>query len=178
MATLLASAGLAKALAVGGTILSGVGTVASGIGAKKEADYTASQLEAQATAERASAQREAIQERKQKDLVISRAKAVGASSGGGVDLNILGKIEEAGEYNALTALWEGEERARGAENQAAATRWGGKRAKLAGFIGAGSDVAAGLARIRQDYGPRRTVLDDGESFYDKYARRAQSPVIR
>ncbi len=150
MAALMAL-GIGKALAIGGTILSGVGTVAGGIAQNKAAKYEASQLEARATAERAAGQRDALRERQQKDLVLSRAKAVGASSGGGVDLVGRGKIEEQGEYNALTAMWEGEERARSAEDQAAATRWSGKQKKLAGFISAGS-----------------TLLTDGASFYEKY----------
>lgn len=167
--TTIKAAGLAKTMAVAGTVMSAVGTVTSGVAQNNAAKFEASQLEARATAERASAQREALQERKQKDMVISRAKAVGATSGGGVDLNLLGKIEEAGEYNALTAMWEGEERARGAESQAAATRWSGKRAKLAGFIGAASTAAGDYARISHDYSRPRTAMDDSDSFYEKYA---------
>lgn len=152
MAALMATmGGLGKVLSLSGTILGGVGTVAGGAAANASAQYEAKQLEARATAERAAGQRDAMRERKQKELVISRAKAVGAASGGGVDLVGLGKIEEEGEYNALTAMWEGEERARGAEDQAAATRWSGKQAKRASFINAGA-----------------TILDGGASFMEKY----------
>lgn len=151
-ALLTAAGGLGKVAAIGGTILSGIGSIAAGNAANANAQYEARQLEQRATAERAAAQQESLKDRREKDLVLSRARAVGAASGGGIDINLMGKIEEEGERNALTALWEGEERARGAENQAAATRASGKRAKRAGFIGAGSTILTNTSTLLEKYG--------------------------
>lgn len=153
--------GLGKTLAVGGTILSGAGQIAAGNSQNAAAKYEAKQLEARATAERAAAQRDAEKERRQKELVLSRARAVGAASGGGIDINLMGKIEEEGERNALLAMWEGEERARGAQDQAAATRWGGKMKKQGAYIGAmGSVLKVG-----------HTLLDNADmTMLEKYGR--------
>jgi len=142
---------VARNLAIGGTILSTIGQLQQAKAAQANAGFQAAQYEARANEERASAQRAAIEERRQKELAVSRARAVGAASGGGIDLSLLGDIEEDGELRAAAALYEGEERAKGMTNQAAAARFDGQNAKRAGMIG-----AAG------------TILKGGTSFFEKY----------
>lgn len=148
----LAGLTLAKGLAIGGTILSTVGAIQQGNAAQASANYQAQQLDAQAKTERAVAQRQANEERRQKELVISRARAVGAASGGGQDYDLLGDLEEEGEYRAATAMWEGEEAAKGRTNQANAARFEGKQAKKASRF-----KAAG------------TILGGATSFYDRFS---------
>jgi hypothetical protein len=75
------------------------------------------QLYRQAGAEQASSQRDSIAERKRGMLLKSRALAVAAASGGGVDdptvHKLLSDIGAQGEVNALSSLWEGDETAEG-----------------------------------------------------------------
>ena len=152
MAALIATVGgLGNVLALGGTIVSTLGAIQSGKAQNAAAEYQAQQLDAQGKTERAVSQREAQEERRQKELAISRARVVGAASAGGQDLALLGDIEEDGELRALSALWQGEEAAKGRKNQAAATRFEGKQAKKAGLI-------KGLG----------TLMDGGASFYENY----------
>ena len=84
------------------------------------------QLNRQAGAERATAQRDSIAERKRGLLLKSRALAVAASSGGGVDdptvHKLLADIGAQGEVNALSALWEGDEAAEGMEAEGRARK--------------------------------------------------------
>lgn len=64
----------------------------------------------------AASQRTALEERRQADLVASRALAVAAASGGGVSdptiVDILTRTKGEGAYRARVALYEGEARSR------------------------------------------------------------------
>ncbi len=142
---------LGKVAMVGGTLLSSAGAIQAGKQEQAAANYQAAQLEASGKAEMASSQRKALEERRRSDMAISRAKAVGAASGGGQDLNLIGAIEEEGTYNTLVAEWEGKERMSGRNAQAAASRVEGKNARKASVLKAGS-----------------TLLDGAYSFMDKY----------
>lgn len=143
---------VAPALMAGGTILGTVGAMQQGKAAQAAADHTALQLEAQGKTERAVAQREGLEQRKQANLISSRARAVGAASGGGLDLEAMGDIEEEGEYRTLTAIWEGEERAKGRQAQASAARVSGQNARKAGNIRAFGTTLSGGASLLDKYG--------------------------
>lgn len=125
-----------------------VGQIQQGKAANKAAQYQAKQLEVNAGQARASSQRVAQDRRRQAALLASRGQAVGASSGGVLDpstVNIISDIDAEGEYGALTALYQGEEVARGNIAQAGATRYGGKVAKKQGYydaIGTGGSFFA------------------------------------
>jgi len=148
----------AAALAIGGSIVSGVGQIQAGRAANVNAKFQAAQAQQQAGQERAAAQRVAIEERRKADLALSRGQAVLASSGGGTldptAMRLMGGIAQQGEYNALSALFQGEETARGLELSAAAKRMEGKQAKRAGMIGGISTIASGIgqAGLYQKYG--------------------------
>lgn len=142
-------------LAVAGSALSAGGSIIGANSEAKEMRREAAQLETQAGLERASSHREAIDRKREARLAVSRGIAVAAASGAGVDdptvVNLLARIEGEGEYRALSALYEGEETARGMEAEAAARRRGAKSTKKAGLIKAGS-----------------TILSAGSSMYDRY----------
>jgi hypothetical protein len=145
------------ALTVAGTALSAGGSIIGANAEAKELRSEAAQLEAQAGLERASSHRQAIEERRQARLAASRGLAVAAASGASADdptvVNALAGIEGEGEYRALTALYNGEEQARGMEAQAAANRRGAKSTKKAALFN-----AAG------------TVLSAGSTLYDRYGK--------
>ena len=160
---------VAALAAVGGSIVSGLGQMQAGRAANVSAKFQAAQAQQQAGQERATAQRAAIEERRKADLALSRGQAVLASSGGGTldptAMRLMGGIAQQGEYNALSALFQGEETARGLELGAAAKRMEGKQAKKAGMIGGISTIASGIGQagmsLNQKYGTSSTAMPSG-----------------
>lgn len=106
-------------------------------------NHQAAQARQNAGQERASSQRAAIAERKQGELIASRALALAAASGadtsGATMENLLGDIGAEGEFRALASLFEGEERALNLETQAALKVFEGNQERIAG------DVARSMA---------------------------------
>lgn len=97
---------------------------------RDQSEYAARSQEVQAGQERATAQREAMMKRRERDLVMSRARAVGASSSGDTldptALNLTGDLYETGEMNGLNALWSGDSLATTLESKAGLTRYEGE----------------------------------------------------
>lgn len=147
----------ATVLTVGSSVLSGLGQMQAGKAANANAKFQAAQMEQQAGQERASSQRAAIAERRRADIAMSNAQAAAAASGGGATdptvLNITGNLAKEGEYNALSALFEGEERARGLNLQATTTRMEGKQAKRQGMMAGISTIIGGGASAASKYSP-------------------------
>jgi hypothetical protein len=146
---------LAAGAAVAGTLLSATGSVLGGKATNKASKVEAAALRRQAGQTRASSQREAIEQRRDADLAQSRALALAAAGGGGASdptvVDIISDLEGEGEYRALTALFNGEEQARGLEDEALAARKAGKNAKTAGIIGGISTVLTGASSLAGKY---------------------------
>lgn len=133
---------------------------------KRAGKFEAAQYRQQAGQERATSQRQAIEERRASRIAQSRAIAVAAASGGGASdptvMNIVGNLAADGEYNALSALFSGEEAARGLENAAAGSIYEGQssanayRTRASAYRSAARNTAIG------------TALDGLSSFYEKY----------
>jgi len=166
--TAIKGAGLSTILSAAGTAVGAVGAIQGGKAQQASANYQAAQLEAAGKTERAIAQREAEEDRRQARLMQSRARAVGAASGGGIDLELAGDIAEEGEYRALTSIWEGEEAAKGRNAQAAAARFEGKQAKKAGYLRGASKAFSGAASLSDNLAPSKTILSNGQSLMEKY----------
>ena len=145
-------------LAVAGTALSAGGTILGANAEARELRKEAAQLDIRAGLERASSHRQAIDERRQARLAASRGLAVAAASGGGADdptvVNELAKIEGEGEFRALSALYSGEESARGTESEADAKRRAAKSTKKAGLIGAAGSVLSAGSSLYGRYGSK------------------------
>ena len=141
-----AAAAAVTAIVVGSAI-KGYSARAEGKAANNAATFEANQMQEQALEERASAQRDFLEQKRSAKLVESRALMLSAASGGAGDVtttNILGDINAEGEYRALTALFNGEERAIGLETDAVTRRYEGREARSAGNIRAiGSVFDAG-----------------------------------
>jgi hypothetical protein len=107
---------------------------------------------------RGSAQRAALEERRQADLVQSRALAVAAASGASASdkgmLDIYGDIGAEGEYRALSQLWEGDEMALGLQYGADIAEREGRAAMTSGLLKAGA-----------------TAFDQGSSMRKKYSSK-------
>lgn len=149
---------IATVASVGGSVLSGIGQIQAGKAANVSADFQAKQMEQRAGQERASSQRVAIEERRRAAIAGSNAQAAAAASGGGATdptvLNIQGGIAGQGEYNALSALFEGEEKGRGLELQATSARMEGKQAKRAGMVSGISTIIGGAGNaLMAKYSP-------------------------
>jgi len=145
-------------LGLAGTVLSTVSAVSQGRAANKQAQFEAEQMERNALSERASAQRAAMEERRKSRIMQSRVQAL--AGGSGMDpgvVNLMENLEGEGEYRALTARYEGEIRARGLTNQAAATRYSGSQAQTAGLLRGAGSLLSGAS-----------ILSGGTSLYEKY----------
>lgn len=130
-------------MAVAGTVLNMQGQRQAGAAAaeagraRQQADqYQAAQLEQNAGQAIASSQRQAMEERRRAQLLVSRGIAVAAAGGGGVQdptvTNIIGKIAEEGAYRAAVDLYQGEERARAMRMGAEAKMFEGEMAARGG----------------------------------------------
>jgi hypothetical protein len=163
------------ALVLGGisTAASMVGQINQGKAAKQAANYKAQQMEANAGQERAASQRGAIEQRRKAMLMQSRAQAVGAASGSLSDpstVNILGDLAGEGELGALTALYQGEARARGYEAEATTSRYEGNAAKKAGQAAA---IGTGLSFFGK-YGS--SMMGSGGGFDSSMPTSASNPA--
>ncbi len=147
---------LAVAALVASTAVSAAGTIASGNAARAAATNQAAQLNQQAGQERAASQRIAIQKRRDATLANSRVQAVSAASGGSatdstID-NITQNIAGQGEFNALTALYNGEERSRGLEMSASNAMLEGKQAHRSAVFSAGGTILNTASSLFSRYG--------------------------
>lgn len=149
---------MAEALLIAGTAVSAAGTLAGGAAEGAAADYSAAQHRQGATAEIATGSRQAAEARRESDMILSRARAVGASNGGGQDVQRMGELEQEGTYRVLSALYEGEERSKARGAQARAAKMEGRNARSAAFIDAASTIAGGGSSYLERY----------PSFLEKY----------
>lgn len=136
--------------------VSAVGQMQQGEAAQESANFQAAQQDQQAGQQRAIAQRQAIEQRRRSDVMQSRALAVAGASGAGVSdptvINELADIDRVGEFNALTALYQGEESATGLEMAADSARRTGVASQQAGRLQAGSTLIGGATSFGERYG--------------------------
>lgn len=130
------------AIKVGGSLLAASGARKAGKAQNVAAKYEAKQLASQANEAVAASQREAMEQRREANLVGSRALALAAASGGGASdpsvMKLLADLKGEGAYRSSVALYQGEERARQLRMGAAASRFSGQQAQAAGRLRATS----------------------------------------
>jgi len=124
------------ALAAGGTLMGGAAAADAGARGQQAQEFKAQQEEMAAQESRAGAQRAAMESRRKGTFLQSTLQARAAASGGGADdptvLNLGGDIAARSEYDALFDMYKGENRARGLEDQAMASRLTGDALKAEG----------------------------------------------
>lgn len=153
----MAQAMMAAQLA--GTAMSVVGSIEEGNQARRAANFQAAQAIQQAGQERATGQRAALEARREANLADSRAQAIAAAGGGGGDvgtINLRAAIRSEGDYNALRAMYQGEDKAVGLETAASAKKYEGQQAKRASVIravGQGLSGMGGNPSLMQKYAP-------------------------
>lgn len=158
--------GAGTALDVIGQIIGAQSHIQFGQQAREAAQFQADQMRQNAGQAQAASQRQAYNADIQTKLVMSRALAVAAASGGGASdptvVNTMARIASEGAYRKAVALYQGDEAARRMEMQAQATEYQGKETQansnLVGasqFLSAGTSLMRGMARgasLRQKYG--------------------------
>lgn len=141
-----------------------VGTLQAGKEASDLAGYQADQLRANASDAQAAGQRAAYNEDEKTKLVMSEALARAAASGGGASdptvVSILAKTASEGAYRRAVALYSGDSRAQGMEQQADVAEYQGKNAK----------VNAGLSAGAQLYGAGTTLMKAAASESSMFSR--------
>lgn len=154
-------AGLAlnpKTLMIASTVLSGVSSAAGGMAAGNAAESEAQQLIQRAKARRAEANARMREELRQGRLTRSRAQAVAAASGAGVDdptvQRVIADIDADANYRALMAMYQGSEEAIGYERAAKNRAREGRAARVGGLLGAATSVLSGVSTLRTRYGGR------------------------
>lgn len=142
---------------------------ANAVRKKAALDFEAAQLRVQAGQSVAAAQHAAREQRRQAELVQSRAIAVAAASGGGVSdptiVNMLGRIAGEGAYRAGLAIYEGEERARTLRMGAEARDFEGALA-----LQAGADAIEAGELQADAYGIQKgaSLFKGASSLFSKY----------
>ena len=141
---------LAMVATLAGTGLQAMGSLQQGRAQQAALNFEAEQHKRQAAEERAASQREAIEKRHEGELAMSRQVALASASGAGVVtpsiLDIYGETGQRSEYNAQTALYGGESRARGQLDEAAANRFKAKAAYKGSILEAGGQLFSGLGK--------------------------------
>lgn len=136
-------------MALAGTAMSAYGSIQQGKAQQEAANFEAAQMEQNAKAVTASGQQGALEQRRQTDIILSRAQAAAGASGfGSVDpdvLKIIGGITETGERNFQTELFNAGTQANQMKAQAGATRYEGEQTRRASQIQAGATVLSGAA---------------------------------
>jgi hypothetical protein len=145
-------AGLATIATLLGGVVSAVGTVASGMAEKRNADFEAKQLEMKGKEDLAASQREALDKKREAALVNSRAQALAAASGAGAGadaptiVKLMAETAGQGDYNARTVMYGGESRKRGLFDQAKGRRAQGRASLLGSVIGGFGSALGGVAK--------------------------------
>lgn len=149
-------------LAIASAVISAVGagvaaagTIAAGNAAKEGAYFKAAQEDQAGQEGRAASQRGAMEKRRQAGLIESKIQAGAAASGAGASdpgiVKLTSDVAGRGEYQALTDMYTGENRARGLSDVAMGDRMSGDAAKTG-----------------SEYKATATLLSGAGSFADRY----------
>lgn len=147
--------GTAAALSGAGAVTTAAGTLMAGGANKASADYRAEQLDMAATEARAAAQRQAFERRRTAKLTLSQLQARAAAFAGDASnpgiIKLGGDIASRGEYQALSELYLGENRARGLTDEATGSRVAGQAAQTGSYFSAAGSLASGFGSMLSTY---------------------------
>lgn len=146
---------------VASTALSAGSAYKQGKAADQMAEYEAAQIDANAERVAAAGIKRAEEQRRQKRIALSDARAAQASAGGSTTdagaLDQLGRIGSIFEYNAMEELYGASLDQQGLYNQVAARRTEGGIARRSGTMSALSTILSSAGSI---YGSRTNVPKD------------------
>lgn len=167
---------VATAATVGGNLVAGAGSLIGGemsaSGTEAAGDLKAQQLGMQATESRAAGQRQMFEQQRKAKLALSSLRARSAMTGNASDtdtIKLAGDIGNRGDYLALAEMYTGENRARGLEDEAAATLWSSKAKAKATRVGSYFSAASSILKGVGSYARGGTSLPSGKGGEDAYA---------
>lgn len=156
--------GAGTALSVMGNLNKAKAYSSMGTQQTQGAELEAQQFEANAKNAIGASQQGAYEQERQGTIAASRALAVAAASGGGASdptiVNLMARMAGESHYNAMAALYQGQEQSRAMTNQASIARYGGEVAQNA------ADTAAGAAK----FSALTTAITGAGSLYAKYGK--------
>lgn len=127
------------------------GQAIKGFQARKQKQQESEALAEAKNRRMAATTRELAEEQRKKEFIYSRALAVAAASGAGVDdpgmVALLGDLNAEGEYRVLSKLWSGQDEAEGLNFRAEAARREGDAAFGAGLIGGVTSALSSYSSI-------------------------------
>ena len=138
-------------LALVGSLIQGVGALASGAAANRAARQEAAMLEERGKEEFAASQRDADERRREANLAVSRQQALAAASGAGADaptiVRLMSDTAGQGEYSAQTELYGGRQRRAGLYDSARARRAEGRASLLGSAFDAAGSIFGGVSKF-------------------------------
>ncbi len=149
-------AGIGMVFGLIGSVVSAMGSMAAANAEAAAQEANARALEKKAMEERAVASVEASKKMDEQKRLVSEQTARFAASGGGVGggpgfansaTTVIRETEKEGLHNSRLAAWEGEQKGRGYEDQAAIARFSAAQKKKAAGIGAGAAILSGFSKI-------------------------------
>ncbi len=154
-----------------GRFIQGRAANQAGIAQEAAANYEADQMVSLAGNEVAASQREAFETERQRDLLLSRQKAVAASSGGGASdptvLDLMADVDREGTYRADMVRYTGADRASGLLAQARATRMSGAAARRGGQLARTGTIIGGFGE----------ALGSAGSMFARYGNSTQQTTV-
>lgn len=134
------------------TAVSAGSQVIGGYGKYRGAKAEAKQMRQQAKAQEAQGIAESQEIGRQTEVNLSDARAAMAAGGGTTTdsgaIQMLGKIGEVGEFNALSALFGGRSKAQNTRQAAAAKKSSAKNAFIGDIIGGGATALGGYGEYK------------------------------
>lgn len=163
----------ATAISAGGTILSAIGQMRAGQAAADQgraqqvaSNYSGAVADQQAGQTMAVTSAGVTDTKTKTDYLLSKARAIAAASGGGATdptvQTIEGRIAARGEYDMLSQLYTGGEKAAGLSNQADLYRYTGTQQAAAGESKKTAAYSTALG----------SLISSGSSLYAKYGMPA------
>lgn len=138
-----------------GSYVSAQGTLAAGKAAEQAAKYEAAQLDIKAKEEQAAAQRDMLDQRREKELALSKLQSNAAASGFSATdptaLALADEIERYGTYKEQLAQYGGESRRRGIEAQAHGTRMTGAAKRAGSRSEAAGTILGGISSMASKF---------------------------
>jgi len=132
-----------------GTILSTAGTIQAGNAARATGEYQNKLAEKRALEETAQSTKKSNETRRQGMLVASRARAVGAASGGGIDFDLMDDLEQETELQSMNAIWEGQAASDEVRQGGREALFSGMQQKRGSRIQAGATLLGGAADFKK-----------------------------
>lgn len=144
-----------------GTAFSSLGAIRAGQQENANAKFEARQLAARAKTVEAAGQQQALQRRREADLLQSHALAVAGTSGAGTldpdVLNIISGLDVQGERNVQTELFNTNDQANTLRSQSAMTHFAGKQAQTAGMIRGAATAFSGIGGAGMYFGMPKSM---------------------